>query len=413
MNFIKQYKKRFNVLSEYIENEPNKDLNICIVIPCFNEPDLITSLKSLSENTNFNSEVEVIVVVNSSEKSDKKILEQNKKTIADFEKFILEQKSKIKFYLIHKPNLTHKFAGVGLARKIGMDEAAIRFAKISKPNGIIVNFDADTTCEQNYIQAIENQFIIFPKTNACSIRYEHPIEGSEYDDKIYHAIILYELYLHYYIQALRLAKFPYAYHTIGSAFAVRADVYTKQGGMNTRKAGEDFYFLHKIIPLGNFCEIKNTCIYPSPRPSNRVPFGTGKAVNEIIEENDTEYLTYNLDSFLSLKNFFKDTETLYQNNKFEKNKIDKILYDFLLKNNFEKALKEINKNSSNLHTFKKRFYDWFNAFRVLKFMNFSHENYYKKISILTESKKLLNRIKPETKTDELSAKQILEIYRKL
>ena len=91
-----------------------------------------------------------------------------------------------------------------------------------------------------------------PRSPGCSIYFEHPLHGP-LEPKVYEAIAAYELHLRYYVQALRYAAFPYAHHTIGSSMAVRADAYAKQGGMNKRQAGEDFYFLHKIIPLGGQC----------------------------------------------------------------------------------------------------------------------------------------------------------------
>ncbi len=413
MNFATQYFNRFNVLLAQIKTKPDVNLNIIIVIPVFNENNLVKSLKSISNNTNFSERIEVIIVINSSENSSEEIKNRNKQTLIEVDNFIKEDKSDIKFYTIYKPNLPQKTAGVGLARKIGMDEAIHRFSQNNNPNGIIVNFDADTLCQENYIQSIENQFKNNPKTNACSIHYEHIIEGDDYDNNIYEAIILYELYLHYYIQALRYIKFPYSYHTIGSAFAVRANVYAKQGGMNTRRAGEDFYFLHKIIPLGNFHEIKNTTIYPSPRPSDRVPFGTGRAVNNIIDQKDTQYLTYNFNSFLALKKFFAQLNILFKENKINNLKIDKILLDFLLKNNFENDLIKINKNSPNITIFTKRFYDWFNAFRILKFLNYSHENYFTKTPIKTEAKKLYNLLNNNNLSSNINAKGLLKLYIKL
>jgi len=413
MNFATQYFNRFNTLPPQIKTKPAHDLNIVIVIPAFNEPNIVNSLKSISNNTKYKEKVEVIIVVNSSENNSNSVKERNKNTIIEINNFIKENKSDIKFYTIYKPNLPEKTAGVGLARKIGMDEAIHRFSQNNNPDGIIVNFDADTLCQDNYIQALENQFKNKPKTNACSIHYEHIIEGTEHKQEVYDAIILYELYLHYYIQALRYIKFPYAYHTIGSAFAVKAKVYAKQGGMNTRKAGEDFYFLHKIIPLGNFSEIKNTTIYPSPRPSDRVPFGTGRAVNIMLDKNDKEYLTYNFNSFLVLKKLFEQISSLFEQNNIETININKILLDFLRKNNFEKDLIKIKKNSPNLEIFTKRFYDWFNAFRILKFLNYSHEDYFTKIPIIIESSKLLKLLNINNLEPEDSSKLLLKSYRKL
>jgi len=413
MNFATQYFSRFNALPLQIKTKPDQNLNIIIVIPSFNEPNIVNSLISISNNKDFEGKVEVIIVVNSSENSPESIKKRNQNTLIEINNFIQENKSDIKFHTIYKPNLPEKTAGVGLARKIGMDEAVRRFSENNNPDGIIVNFDADTLCQNNYIQSIENQFKNNLKTNACSIHYEHIIKGNKYEQEIYDAIILYELYLHYYIQALRFIKFPYAYHTIGSAFAVKANIYTKQGGMNTRKAGEDFYFLHKIIPLGNFYEIKNTTIFPSPRPSDRVPFGTGRAINIMLEKNDTKYLTYNLDSFLVLKKFFEQIKILFEQKNMEKLDIDNILLDFLHKNNFETDLIKIKKNSPNINIFKKRFFDWFNAFRILKFLNYSHENNFTKKAIIIESKKLLDCLNYNNLDKNINSKKLLKTYREL
>src|SRR5204862_3217619 len=118
------------------------------------------------------------------------------------------------------------------------------------------------------------------------------------------------LHLRYYIQALRYAGFPHAHHTIGSCMAVRAGEYRQQGGMNKRKAGEDFYFLHKIIPLGGFGDLTGTTVYPSPRPSDRVPFGTGKAVRENLPGRQIK--TYPLDAFLDLKQMIARVPKMYR-----------------------------------------------------------------------------------------------------
>lgn len=48
-------------------------------------------------------------------------------------------------------SLPNKDAGVGLARKIGMDEACYRFESINK-NGIILCFDADCSCHPDFLK---------------------------------------------------------------------------------------------------------------------------------------------------------------------------------------------------------------------------------------------------------------------
>jgi len=49
------------------------------------------------------------------------------------------------------------------------------------------------------------------------------------------------------------------------------DSYIAVRGMNRREAGEDFYFLNKLAKLGDIGQIHATTVYPSARPSRRVP----------------------------------------------------------------------------------------------------------------------------------------------
>jgi hypothetical protein len=319
-------------------------------------------------------------------------------------------------YTIYQDNLQKKYAGVGFARKIGMDEAVNRFNKINNSKGILVAFDADATCDDNFFTEIENHFAKNTKATACSIYYEHPISGTQFSESIYKTITQYELYLRYYNLSLRYADFPFAYHTVGSSFAVKADVYAKQGGMNRKKAGEDFYFLQKVIPLGNFTELHTTRIIPSPRPSDRVPFGTGATIKKFQDNNIIDLYTYNFQAFLDLKSFISLIDKLY---KIEAstlvdfyNEIPENIKDFLIANKFELAINDINNNCSNIKNFKKRFFAWFNAFKVLKYMNFVHEHKLKKIKITDVSSQLLKMIKPDTHipTDK---KQLLEIFRSI
>src|SRR5690606_5551781 len=132
---------------------------------------------------------------------------------------------------------------VGLARKIGMDEALRRLDRAGRLDGVIACFDADCTCDPNYLVEVERFFRENPKAPGCSIYFEHPLSGPA-EPGIYQAVARYELHLRYYIEALRHAGFPHAFHTIGSSMAARASAYLQQGGMNKRQAGEDFYFLH-------------------------------------------------------------------------------------------------------------------------------------------------------------------------
>jgi hypothetical protein len=390
MDFREAYLAKHGFRPE-ISETPHIDLGICVVIPCYNEPHLIRSLQALWNARRPSCAVEIIVMVNSPEYCSTDILERNRATLQEMQGWIKDhENSEFKIRHIIKFNIPLKMAGVGLARKTGMDEAVYRFSKASHRDGIITGFDADSVCDPDYFIEIEKHFLENVKTPGASIYFEHPVNGIEVPEKGYQGIILYELHLRYFIQALRYIGHPHAFHTIGSSFAVRSEAYVKQGGMNKRQAGEDFYFLQKIIALGYFTEINTTRIIPSPRESDRVPFGTGAAIKRWNGENDIR--TYHLSAFEPIKQFIEQVNEMYQADTGTIISIVETLpltlKEYLISNHFIEELKSINTNSASLSAFRNRFFGWFTVFRVIKYLNFYEEKQDNKSDIVVEATNL-------------------------
>jgi len=415
MNF---YLNKYGFCAPQISVLPHVNTQIIIVIPCFNETDLISSLNALKSCTPTICLVEVITVINAGINQTNEIKQQNLNTYEAAKKWAkINQTNNLTFHFILNNDLPKKHAGVGLARKIGMDEAVHRFYLINK-DGIIVCFDADSKCDVNYLIEIEKHFNKNPKTPGCSIHYEHSIKKTEqtdieFEQNIYTGIINYELFLRYYNQGLNFCGFPYAYQTVGSSMAVRSSIYQKQGGMNKRKAGEDFYFIHKIIALGNFTNLSTTKVIPSPRISDRVPFGTGKAIGDWIESKAENYLTYDVRIWHILKSFVNIIPQLqHQDLKsltFFKDSKYKQLIDFLNENNFNTDLQEIRNNSTDNQSFLKRFFVWFNAFKVLKAIHYLRDHQYSNQPIGQEAIKLAKTM--QFFNGEQTEKELLLKYR--
>jgi glycosyltransferase involved in cell wall biosynthesis len=394
MTILQQYLQKQKLFAQHIESLPDKELQLIVVIPCYNEPDILPTLNALARCIAPSSMAEVIVVVNNSAASPIEVKQQNERTLQSIVCWKNQNQPKsFALHTLNAPDLPIKHAGVGLARKTGIDEAIYRFQQIGKDDRIIVSFDADSLCAPNYLVEIEQLFHKNPKLNGCSIYFEHPISNNEKMQGT-SGIIQYEMHLRYLLACQRLIKLPYAFHTVGSSFAVRASAYARQGGMNMRQAGEDFYFLHKIISLGNYVDLNSTCVYPSARTSNRVPFGTGAAMKKFQVEK--EISTYSFNIFSDLNALVKNVETLYKidNNATEAfvRSLPLSIQSFLAENNFEQELEQINQNTASLQSFVNRFYAWFNAFRVVKFLNFASENYYAKQNISIEVDKLLQAL---------------------
>ncbi len=344
--------------------QPKQDLDIILVIPAFKESQLLSALDSINDCIEPNGSVLILVVVNEAEQGEKEETEINKKCIEQLAGY----QSRYELLLAYQ-KLPTKKAGVGLARKIGMDEAVRFFDKVHK-DGIIACYDADCLCEPNYLKEIQYHFSDH-HARAGIVFYEHRLDG-EYKKEI----IQYETYLRYYIDALRYSGYPYAHQTLGSCIIVRSSTYQAQGGMNTRKAGEDFYFLNKVIPVGGFVEINSTTVYPSDRLSDRVPFGTGKAIGQLVEDDRT-YSVYNPKSFEDLKVFFSQTTTFWNNERFElPGSIEQFLDDKV-----KSEIDGIRKQTTSFPSFQKRFFHWFDAFKILKYIHFARDHWYENVHL--------------------------------
>ena len=387
MNALENYFRRFGSCERLLAGPPHPDLRLAVVIPCFNEPELQLTLESLWQCERPNAAVEVIVVINSSASATEAIRAQNRQThSAAVAWSVAHHDPRFAFHILHVPDLPPRHAGVGLARKIGMDEALRRLP----PNGVIVCFDADSQCDANYLQAIEEHFERHPQTPGASIYFEHPLTGP-LPDPVYRAAARYELHLRYYVQALRYAGFPYAFHTIGSSMAVRSRIYCEQGGMNKRKAGEDFYFLQKIIAVGGFTEITSTRVVPSPRESDRVPFGTGRAVRDQLDGEAKQ--TYPLEAFLDLKAFWAALPDL--------SGASPCLRQFLENQHIHDVLREIRANTSDAAAFQRRFIRWFDGFVAMKFIHFARDHFYGARPVVEEAGRLLRRLGAADASDPL------------
>ncbi len=348
-----------------------------VVIPCFDEPDVLTTLKSLMECAPTQHPVGVLVVVNSSELSDETIVSNNRKTYDEVIAFAEKRnQSKLSFHALLCENMPRKHAGVGLARKIGMEWAVRGFLQMGNKDGVIISLDADCTVSENYLQLIENQFSTY-SPNCCVLNFKH--RAKDDNPALQNAIDQYEEYIWYFRNALKAIDFPFYYHTIGSAFAVSADAYVRTGGIGRQQGGEDFYFLQKVFFLEKTTELMKASVYPEARFSDRIPFGTGPALEKILATDDGILRVYSVEAFQVLKSFFLLRIEFYKQPEGVVSALLEQLHisiqQFLEENKLLAAITESNENSATAITFQKRFFHHFDAFFIIKYLNFAH-NYY-------------------------------------
>ncbi|MDP4195885.1 MAG: glycosyltransferase family A protein [Bacteroidota bacterium] len=271
--------------------------------------------------------------------------------------------------------LPEKDGGVGLARKLGMDMALRIFDYNFSGKKILVCLDADCTVSRNYLSEIYSAFQK-RKLQAAAVNFSHAIDNIEGEHA--EAIICYEIFLRYYVLGLTYAHSHYGFHTIGSTMACDHESYIKVEGMNKRKAAEDFYFMEKLAKVVPISKINSTFVYPSPRGSWRVPFGTGQRVNRHLSHVQNEYLLYSPKSFHTLKLWLSAYNLPEaQSAKFyleEAKKINSALYDFLIHQNFERDYSRIIQNAKKPEQLLRQKSSWFDGFRTLKLIHYLRDH---------------------------------------
>lgn len=300
--------------------------------------------------------------------------------------------------------------GVGVIRKLGADIALslIHNQHIHKP--WIFCTDADVLLPEGYFQVLN-----MPVQNsgadvaAIVLPYRHFLEKKATQTTellLQHlrdqetASQLYELHMRYFTNRLGWSGSPYAYSSIGSLLVISANHYAMVRGFPGRPAAEDFYLLNKLAKVGLIACPVSPLVQLQARYSTRVPFGTGPALLKILESG--ERLTYAPQSFDLLKLFYTEltqmkilpissqalwTSTLHHDPNAT------MLLLVLDKIGFEKFIVQQLKQCKTRVRLVRAIHEWFDAFRILKFLHAARDLGNFDIPVL----QALSRIYPEAR----------------
>lgn len=364
-DFRKYLKKNPSETIEKINSVADGFFRIGVVIPILGESEFFyQTLASLAEaQANFKEKVFVLGVFNHNPKTPPEYIQDNEKLLNS-----LQQNSfpypNLNFAVINlKSPLRY---AVGEARKIGMDSIinVISPDYSMAKNSIIISLDGDTLVEKDYFQKIADFFDNNPKTDAAAFEVIH--QKSD-DEKIEKAIRDYEEYLEKYYLALKECESPFAYKSVGSALAVRVSSYIQAGGMRKERSGEDFYFLEAVAKIGKVDFVRDIIVHPSPRISRRVAFGTGTAVEEII--NGKVYQHFDQIACAELKKLLQSAtnENLSSTTKFLSLQHENTA-KFLIEHNFEKCWEKVLQNYPAEKLAKQFKFYYFDALKTLQFL---------------------------------------------
>lgn len=259
--------------------------------------------------------------------------------------------------------------GVGLARKIGADLCADLIRGGIVKSHWIHSTDADAYLPSNYFNAADNI-----DAAALTYGYRHRLTDSMAST----ATQIYEASLEYYVEGLRWAQSPYAFHTLGSIIAADSQAYCQARGFPKRAGGEDFYLLNKLAKLGNIVTPDCT-IELEPRVSHRVPFGTGPAVEKILsnQQQGTTRADYAPQTFGHLKQLLEVITESFTANRNLAQALTEIAECS------RAALQDLRVSELEKHLCNKtgaqrlqHFHLWFDAFKTLKFIHYLQRHHF-------------------------------------
>tara|TARA_Y100001968_G_scaffold329559_1_gene379178 strand:- start:857 stop:1678 length:822 start_codon:yes stop_codon:yes gene_type:complete len=264
----------------------------------------------------------------------------------------------------NKYSFNERSAGVGLARKIGMDYCI----KFSKTSSLFFSLDADTLVNKNYLKIIIKEYKE-KRFQAAVINFKHQKNHNPIINK---AIIEYETLLKDMAINIKNTGSIYGFVSMGSAMVCSMKAYVSIGGMPIKKATEDFYFLQKLAKYHGVYSIDEILVYPSSRAEQRIYLGTGFRMNNINNKKIFDDLYIDTQAYIDLKQLYtiidsnwdkKSSEimsSVVQNNS--------KLYKYLNDNSFNQVFDSIQSNSLNKKQLLNQFHRWFDNLKIYKFL---------------------------------------------
>ncbi len=263
---------------------------------------------------------------------------------------------------------------VGLARKIGCDIAAQLYLDGYLRSRWLHSTDADVHLPDDYFLRPTAGF------SACVYPFNHTLTGAV-DAALQAATVMYEQAINYYERGLRYAGSPYAYATLGSAMAVDVLAYCQARGFPKRAGAEDFYLLNKLAKLGPVARLQGLPLQIEARRSDRVPFGTGPAVSQImaLPNPAADYRYYAPDVFDCLRQWLKFAPGLWpalQAGEVNWQPLQGPTLDALRTLGVMEFCGHLRRQTRSAEQGMRAIHEWFDAFRTLKFIRHLQARYY-------------------------------------
>jgi hypothetical protein len=300
---LRKYLERYAEPEAAFARELGHQYGHVLVVPLQRESaDFLQQLRPALEAATNAGRCLLIAVVNATTDAPDAVHEQNERLLAELEQRLVPQQElssiagataraflgnagTFDVLVVDRASAGRRLAegeGVGQARRIGNDIALGLHQLGGLTSPWLASTDADARLPLDYFARLGQVAPRAPdgtRRVALTLPFRHVPSGDEAVDR---ATQLYEISLRYYTLGLAAAGSPYAYESLGSTIVVLAPAYAEVRGFPRRQAGEDFYLLDKLAKVGSLHRPTLTPIELVSRPSDRVPFGTGARVRDIV-----------------------------------------------------------------------------------------------------------------------------------
>ena len=370
-----QYLKKRGIIGPWsIDIKITKKFKQTIVIPAYGESKFLPNTLSSINKNNINElkETLVTVVINNSAETSKEIKDDNQYLLQKLENMNYNFSLGIIDASSINKELPKDKAGVGLARKIGID---LSLPYLLSKDSLIFCTDSDTIVNDNYIIKVQNHYRSH-HIEAMVVGFQHQ-QGINRKEEI--AIRKYEKFLLTTAKKINNSGSPYGYVSMGSTMVCTANAYCAIGGMPSRKATEDFYFLQELSKYCGVDIISDILVFPSSRSNSRVYLGTGFRMERSQDGFDIDSLYYNDNAFKILSRWIKLACDSYKINYYNiKNNIviiHPILLEFLISEGIENIWDRLQKNSPSSSQFISQFHRWFDGLKTIRLLKFFSKNF--------------------------------------
>lgn len=284
-------------------------------------------------------------------------------------------------HIIEMPNLPRKHAGIGLARKIGMDEAVHRLRLVGCDDGIIVSFDLPNRLMDDGLERVMSFFWHHAYLESIAIPVEYTPLGNDHsaqDEAAKKAILEADLRT----IGMKRAGHPYAFPMEEVGFAVRLAGYEAQDGMNRRKFGDIFAFLQKFIEVGRHGTCWETAIIPIGFASNDPKARIGNRIMEILA-NPGESMVFSVRLYQELADGLEWIPRFWRADESQVvwDKLPQVFAAYLNDQGGASAIREMLKYSRSREAFMGRFFRWMDSLRTLRFLEYCAEHHWPMVSV--------------------------------